>query len=50
VHAIIKTTNIFCFVILQKVDANAMEDFFGLSSDIQKNSETGYILFYQSRE
>lgn len=27
-----------------------MEEFFGLSSDIQKNSETGYILFYQSRE
>ncbi|WAQ99122.1 UBP12-like protein [Mya arenaria] len=33
-----------------KIEASSMEDFFGLSSDIQKNSETGYILFYQSRE
>ncbi|KAL4231014.1 Ubiquitin carboxyl-terminal hydrolase 46 [Mactra antiquata] len=36
--------------IVDKIEASSMEDFFGLSSDIQKNSETGYILFYQSRE
>ena len=34
----------------QKIDPSAIEDFFGLTSDIQKSSETGYILFYQSRD
>jgi ubiquitin carboxyl-terminal hydrolase 12/46 len=34
----------------QKIDASTIEDFYGLTSDIQKSSETGYILFYQSRE
>ena len=36
--------------ILQKIDSSAIEDFYGLTSDIQKSSETGYILFYQSRD
>ena len=27
-----------------------MEDFYGLTSEIQKSSETGYILFYQARD
>ncbi|RMC14107.1 hypothetical protein DUI87_09196 [Hirundo rustica rustica] len=36
--------------ILQKIDAQAIEEFYGLTSDISKNSESGYILFYQSRE
>lgn len=36
--------------LLQKIDASAIEDFYGLTSDIQKSSETGYILFYQSRD
>lgn len=35
---------------LQKIDSSAIEDFYGLTSDIQKSSETGYILFYQSRD
>lgn len=35
---------------LQKIDAQAIEEFYGLTSDISKNSESGYILFYQSRE
>lgn len=37
---------------LQKIEASAIEDFYGnsLTSDIQKSSETGYILFYQSRD
>ena len=26
------------------------QDFYGLTADIQKSSETGYILFYQSRD
>lgn len=36
--------------IVDKIDATAIEDFYGLTSDIQKNSESGYILFYQSRD
>lgn len=35
---------------MQKIDAQAIEEFYGLPSDISKNSESGYILFYQSRE
>ena len=35
---------------LQKIDAQAIEEFYGLTSDISKNSESGYILFYQSRD
>lgn len=38
------------FSSLQKIDSSAIEDFYGLTSDIQKSSETGYILFYQSRD
>ncbi len=34
----------------QKIEPTAIEDFFGLTTDIQKSSETGYILFYQSRD
>ena len=37
-------------VLLQKIEASAIEDFYGLTADIQKSSETGYILFYQSRD
>lgn len=40
--------NILC--VGQKIDAQAIEEFYGLTSDISKNSESGYILFYQSRE
>jgi hypothetical protein len=46
--------HIYCFLFLfffnQKIDASTIEDFYGLTSDIQKSSETGYILFYQSRD
>ncbi|KAE8745579.1 hypothetical protein FOCC_FOCC007690 [Frankliniella occidentalis] len=35
---------------VDKIDSSAIEDFYGLTSDIQKSSETGYILFYQSRD
>lgn len=38
-----------CFYV-QKIDAQAIEEFYGLTSDISKNSESGYILFYQSRD
>lgn len=41
--------NWFC-VYLQKIDAQAIEEFYGLTSEISKNSESGYILFYQSRD
>ncbi|KAK2170382.1 hypothetical protein LSH36_3g22058 [Paralvinella palmiformis] len=37
--------------IVEKIDVSAVEEFYGLTSDgLQKNSESGYILFYQSRE
>jgi ubiquitin carboxyl-terminal hydrolase 12/46 len=37
--------------IVDRIDENAIEDFFGLSDiNSQKNSESAYILFYQSRE
>ncbi|XP_050040100.1 ubiquitin carboxyl-terminal hydrolase 46 [Dermacentor andersoni] len=36
--------------IVDKIDATAIEDFYGLTSDTPKTSESGYILFYQSRE
>lgn len=36
--------------IVDKIEASAIEDFYGLTTDIQKSSETGYILFYQSRD
>nr|CAH7738625.1 unnamed protein product [Callosobruchus chinensis] len=36
--------------IVKKIDASTIEDFYGLTADTQKSSETGYILFYQSRE
>lgn len=33
------------------IDASQIEEFYGVPSDLQKNStETGYIFFYQSRE
>lgn len=40
----------YATVLLQKIDASTIEDFYGLTADTQKSSETGYILFYQSRE
>ena len=39
-----------CIFPSQKIDAQAIEEFYGLTSDISKNSESGYILFYQSRD
>ena len=33
----------------QKIEPAGIEDFFGLTTDLQKTSETGYILFYQAR-
>ena len=36
--------------IVDKIDPATIEDFYGLTADVQKSSETGYILFYQSRD
>lgn len=36
--------------IVDKIDPATIEDFFGLTSDNQKTNESGYILFYQSRD
>lgn len=38
----------FCFF-FQKIEAQAIEEFYGLTSEIQKASESGYILFYEAR-
>ena len=39
----------FVMCILQKIEAQAIEEFYGLTSEIQKSSESGYILFYEAR-
>jgi len=36
--------------IVDKIDPATIEDFYGLTADVQKSSETGYILFYESRD
>ncbi|ELU08917.1 hypothetical protein CAPTEDRAFT_127326, partial [Capitella teleta] len=36
--------------IVDKIEVSAIEEFYGMTSDLQKSSESGYILFYQSRE
>jgi len=36
--------------VVDKIDPSTIEDFYGLTTDIQKSSETGYILFYQTRD
>lgn len=36
--------------IVEKIEARSLEDFFGLTTDAQKNSECGYILFYESKK
>ncbi|XP_055357877.1 ubiquitin carboxyl-terminal hydrolase 46-like [Paramacrobiotus metropolitanus] len=52
--SIVKTSNnvwlLFDDDVVERIEASAVEDFYGLTSDLQKNSETGYILFYQTRE
>lgn len=35
---------------VDKIEPSVMEEFYGLTSEIQKSSETGYILFYQARD
>ena len=45
-----KWVSLATYYILQKIEPSAIEDFYGLTTDIQKSSETGYILFYQSRD
>ncbi|EDV24928.1 uncharacterized protein TRIADDRAFT_50293 [Trichoplax adhaerens] len=35
---------------VEKIEPNAMEDFYGLASETYKSSAAGYILFYQARE
>jgi len=36
--------------IVDRIDPSTIQDFYGLTSDIQKQSESGYILFYQTKE
>lgn len=35
--------------IVEKIEAQTIEDFYGLTSDIHKSSESGYILFYEAK-
>ncbi|XP_031554546.1 ubiquitin carboxyl-terminal hydrolase 46-like [Actinia tenebrosa] len=35
--------------IVEKIEPHTIEDFYGLTSDIHKSSESGYILFYEAR-
>ena len=39
----------WCIFFSQKIEAQAIEEFYGLTSEIQKASESGYILFYEAR-
>lgn len=52
--SIVKTSNnvwlLFDDDVVDRIEPSAVEEFYGLTSDLQKNSETGYILFYQTRE
>lgn len=43
--------NLWCIDVFfsQKIEAQAIEEFYGLTSEIQKASESGYILFYEAR-
>lgn len=36
--------------IVDKVEPSSIEDFYGLTSEVPKPSDTGYILFYQARD
>ena len=38
------------FIIFQKIEVSNFEEFYGLTQDTNKKSETCYILFYESRE
>ncbi|XP_047128161.1 ubiquitin carboxyl-terminal hydrolase 46 isoform X1 [Hydra vulgaris] len=51
--AIVKSHNIWLLFdddIVDKIETRSIEDFFGLTTDVQKNSECGYILFYESHK
>ena len=33
---------------MQRVEVNAIEDFYGMVQDMRKDAESGYILFYET--
>ena len=40
---------IYFYFFQQKIEAQTIEEFYGLTSDIHKSSESGYILFYEAK-
>ena len=38
------------FELVQKIEVSNFEEFYGLTQDLNKKSETCYILFYESRQ
>lgn len=47
---IYKLNNFILFCFKQKIEVSNFEDFYGLTQDTNKKSETSYILFYESRQ
>ncbi|XP_041461256.1 ubiquitin carboxyl-terminal hydrolase 12-like [Lytechinus pictus] len=35
---------------VEKIEVSSIEEFYGLATEVQKNSDSGYILFYQARD
>lgn len=46
----IDALKVFFFTFYQKIEVSAIEDFYGTATDVQRSSESGYILFYQTRD
>lgn len=36
--------------LVEKIDVSNIEEFYGLATEVQKTSDSGYILFYQARD
>ncbi len=36
--------------LVDKIDVSNIEEFYGLATEVQKTSDSGYILFYQARD
>lgn len=47
---LIDAFKVFFFIFYQKIEVSAIEDFYGTATDVQRSSESGYILFYQTRD
>ncbi|XP_071846553.1 ubiquitin carboxyl-terminal hydrolase 46-like [Apostichopus japonicus] len=36
--------------VVEKIEVSAIEEFYGTATDVQRSTESGYILFYQTRD